>query len=294
MRLRLFSSLVVITACTSGSRTEVATNDLGVVKLESERYVYDGTDVFALHAYGDDGDERASIRLIRGLDDSAFTVSIDGHESTARTRETSVVLIDPNGFADPKARALLHLPAVSATLERDGAVSFPQPQAAPETPYYAINCPSGALLSSPVVHECCYDGTSTTAHKDNEDVVQRLNWGYGTCKAYNGGSCSGKDCYWGPFGFSAPTTYAAHGSYAYIYDNYGANCAFTFSSTNQSTPFYQTMAGSNPTACSCACDYSGRACYDSSKAGTCPNAPTCEATGCTPLSTAGAHKWDNL
>jgi hypothetical protein len=279
------------------TRIEVSErNHLGVVSLDTERLTEGGNDVFLLRAFTADDQERAFVRLTKGSipelaqllpgDDigAELVLSVDGVESKIVTRETSYLEISPDAFKNPEAAELFTLPTVSETLLREAnIVRATRPQAGGEVPQWTTNCSQNLLYTTPTARECCWDGTRTAFHRDDEAIVSRA-FGAGACKSYSGGSCSGVDCYYGPLGAAAPQlSTPPAGYYAHIYKLYpgmsSEACGSDFLNYNAPYQFYD-WPGSNPRTLGCCVNGAG-VCGGSYQA----------CTSCGGGGAAGVGKW---
>lgn len=190
---------------------------------------------------------------IGGDDDvgSEVVVTVDGNATRLLTHATGEFPIGP--LVDPAAQSFVELDPVTSALDREAhVIVIPAPVAPPEVGFTTETCPGSVLLTSPAAENCCYQTTATRnttfqlGSGDTARLIRRYQNPYGTgCKASNGtGTCTGKNCYYGPYGFSAPTTQYPPPALPFIkiYDS-SAMCSYSFSNVYQS-PNFGTLNGS--------------------------------------------------
>ena len=281
----------------NGTDVEVTgTNDLGVATLHSERRAEDGLDVRRLVANDAAGIEIARIeervgsiaevaRRFPGPDSrgSEQIITIGDQTWHSYSRETNVFTI-ANVSGVPAFESLFRLPPVrSALAEMNVFAAISEPHAARDTAFSYGGCSASSLNTSPTVSQCCQDSVylgydnqwaSTwfvpTSGANAGAVVVRYQSPYGPCRAFNGGSCSGADCYYGPNGFARASVHADSyniivSTYLSYYNPqqdewyYDTSCNRTYTGT---TEFPGTMTGTFATGQGCPGGDSGEYSWD--------------------------------
>lgn len=273
------SSLLAVAAfaCTGTERVQVDTpNNLGIVSLDTHRFSEAGNEVFVLTGLSASDEERASVRITRGMVAFSSTERAPGSEivaaagrisSRAVTREIRELAFGSSLFRTPELIAFLSLPAVVKVLDTEASIAVTVVPTSDERGYswIADNCDGADLNTSPTAHECCEDTNwsthkvyDTTFFRADQSVSVRIA-GYDSsghrlhCAAQNGGACSGNACYWGPNGFARAIIIAPTDSYAHILDgvvNDYQNCEYSFDGYSYSSAFYD-QTGSFPTGQGC-------------------------------------------
>jgi len=303
----------LLTSCdvagTDEQRSDVAANGLGVTSIAVARHEEPGVNVFEVRGLSANEQELARVRLrIGALAEvrdafpeadvgSELVFSAFAHEQRFVTRETGS--FSPVLSGDPQIESFVRLPEVRIAL---ASAKIAWPDESDEDAYSTTSCNSGQLLVSPLAKQCCFGGISLNATvfvRPDGKVVQRNQnpTGPGTgCRASNGtGSCSGTACFYGPNGFSKPVFNSppVGSPYAKIYTNtmFQPHCDWGWWSSPQ-TPEFLDATGTSGLACGCACDNSGRTCYDGTQPGTCGSAASCTTMGCPTGSSGGGGTWN--
>ena len=308
---------VLVGGCSSSdeaSRIEVTgSNALGIRALETERVQTGNANVFTVHALSAT-EEIASVRitvgtvpalvgLVDGYDDqgSEIAIAIDGHERQTLSPEMQHILLNPKAYQEQPIEQLFEVDALSTVLEREANVFVQRPDAGANELAYAwsvATCSTAVVMPTPTAYQCCFwsNGTGTASatrffRSDNILVERSRSPTHLSCRASDGsGTCNGQACTYGPNSFARPSMTPPNGSYPYMskvveypyYDCYGV-----WTSSPQ-PHLFGDVVGTAGSACGCACDGTGRTCYDASREGTCPeaNGLACNGpspgTGCNP------------
>jgi hypothetical protein len=265
----VLAALALGTGCSADDerQVEVATNELGVVALDTHRGEVAGEKVFELSGLDANGSEIASFRMRVGhiedlpdvpnanFDDhlgTEVTIVVDGHTTRMITRETQTVAVSMNG-APARAQRLLQLPEVSRVLASEVAIEPPAP--AQTEPAYAASCAAYAMRTTPIAEDCCMKTSSTrdTMHVNPAAQTRYVTRAGSTfsqnyvCRTATGSSnCSGTACVYGPCGYRAPALWSDGGLYPLPYKDpeVGVDyCGAEFYSTNYNSPALPDITG---------------------------------------------------
>ena len=247
------------------SRIAVETNELGIVALETSRYLQSQDPVFELVGYGAADTPLASVRIrtgsiadLSGEDPvgTDITMQVGADKSHTFTRETELIHL---GDEVGPAQRFLALPAVASVLRDEAHVVVDEP--ASEEAYSTVDCPSNVIQTSPTAYQCCFSGRTLFGKADwnitapTQQAVSRSQNPLGTgCKASNGSSaCSGKNCYYGPHAFSKPTFSWSSSNY-YLIVSSPTSCAASWAPSTPGPgglPFSNTVGTLTPNAGCC-------------------------------------------
>jgi len=314
MKNRWMLLVIGSASCQLGTETQsdrvtlTEANDLGVVQIETARVERDGDRVFELRGFDANGIEQVSVQTRVGVIDelsdspevgSEIVFSMAGVQpERILTRETEVYHVQPPMQA--KLAQFVALPTVSQLLAGQHLFVDPRLNDTSNDAAYAVEqCATSHVLSSPTATQCCWtqnwNGTGYNRYTlfipASGPNVGRLIYrvgspNYNWCKASDAtSSCIGKACYYGPHGWARATITQGTG---WITHNAGGSCG-----VNTTPPIeFGNVVGINGLACGCACDGSGRPCYDSSKPGNCGSEANCNTMGCPAGGGSGAGSWN--
>jgi len=224
LALALYASCTISSDVAAPTRVEIATNDLGVAAIETQRYKQDGDNLFELRGVDSSDNEVASVRLRIGTIADLPHVSegvpalgseviykMNGRQLRTISREINLLRVHP---ADASVQAFLELPAVSSTLAREAHIEvMPTRPGLGEVALDTQTCPESVVNSSPTAVQCCYGPSVYGAAGEtrfmidggcngNGQISFRTQSPYGPCTGSDGSSCGGSACYYGPNGFS--------------------------------------------------------------------------------------------
>jgi hypothetical protein len=304
--------LALLAACTAADEQSMRIavpeqNSLGVVAVEVDRFERDGQ-VFELRAFDATSAEVGKIRVRKG--DIADLTAVDGNSYGAEiqvevanaaeraiTRNVNTIELR---FGAAAIHELMSVPTVAAILEREEHVSLLAPgngTLSGETALTASGCASNQLLVTPTAAKCCMDSGAipavTTFLLASGNLVQRVrnqNQPTTGCRSQTNGSCSGFNCYYGPFMYASPVQYTPPGGTQWsIYwdfwvDGWGNSDSFCGTSTAYNPPRYDyaDVTGSQPRGGGC--------CINGSGPCDIPGKPLC--TSCGGGGSAGKGLWD--
>ena len=304
--MRTCALLLALLSCTPDHTTQIPVpeqNEAGVVALAIEHTTQQSDAVFDMHALNGNDETVASVHVRtgnvadvadqlpgegdRGGSEIVFTSAHGETRLLTRERER-LEMLPPS---DATIAELVALPSIRKTLEREAKLFIQQPKLANgDTAYATALCPTSELLSSPVAKQCCFqDSLMTRFINPASQFVTRQKSTYGICKASDGGSCAGSNCYYGPYGYSRATITGSGYTEMKVYV---VLTMFSVCSPDYGYPGgFADVSGTGGLACGCACNGNGTRCYDSSKSGDCPGAPNCNTVGC-PGGGSGAGEWN--
>ena len=315
MNVKTLAVVAFVGGCSTDDSGQIAvtqSNALGITMLETSHSHGGGADVLTVRALAA-ASEVATVRitvgtvpaladLVAGVGDqgSEIAIAIDGHQRQTLSSEREHITLNPRVYREDAIEKLFAIDALSAVLEREAHVFVDRPATTAETAYAwtIATCSSAVVLTSPTANQCCYwtngVGTSSATRFFRPDHVlteRSKNPGGQGCRASDHTSlCNGQSCFYGPNAFARASLTTPTGTYDYMskvieypyYDCYGV----WLSSPPQHA--FGDVVGSAGAACGCSCDGTGRICYDSSRAGDCPeaNGLACNGgspgTGCNP------------
>ena len=223
-------------------RTAVSQNDVGIASYQTERAEVNGNRVFTLRAFDSNERQLASLRLTTGsiddirtflpgtdLEGSEILITMNGRRDTRLlTRETHHFHVGSESLlTDATVAHFLELPEIATALVNEGQLVGPKaPKVSiADRPLLTTACPSEYLLTSPTAQQCCFsygdtqEGTLFIRPDDRAMVWRERSWGGQGCINWDGGSCNGSDCTFGPNGFRRPyiNTWVDYNQYDLIY-----------------------------------------------------------------------------
>jgi len=320
-------------ACTNEERIAVTEeNELHITALEAAQFEDHGDKIFELRAFDGADQQVASVRkrvgtvtdlleLQPGVEASGseIVISVGDEHHREYSREQQAFFLA--GTFAPAIQHFLAIREVASALASRASITVAAGNVAPdgdaaESAFTTQACPASYLNSAIQAKQCCYtsmyaltpSGWATIRytlfmHPTNIVPVTRQYSGSSTfkCKSQTGGSCIGLNCFWGPNGFARPTMtdhqpnmrIESRPAQEFGFGGTDTGCRAISYATWQ-TVIFGNLYGNFGAACGCACDGSGRTCFDSTSqaanaGGLCPqaNGLVCNQTGTCPAGGGG-------
>ena len=196
---------------------------------------------------------------------SEIAITVGGVDHRIVTREQEMFVLF-GGMATPDVDRFLAIDEVSAALREEAHILVALPSSSPadatETAFSTRTCPTSAVLTYPVAQQCCQtynypNNDGTVSMNDASLIVTRAKNPTGIgCRAFDGSTCAGANCWYGPNAHARAAFYGLPPGYTYqrVVSANGAggnNICVRELRNSFAAPKFPNVTGTFPTGCGC-------------------------------------------